>query len=100
MSAAQVGKTLKELESWNEVIKAKENGVDIHAAPIKTHKLDIAGSAEHQFGQGAHAGHRRPDIEAGSGSARPEFPLQAELRAPLQAGIRSKFDLINRKLSD
>ena len=51
MSAAQVGKTLKELESWNEVIKAKENGVDIHAAPIKTHKLDIAGSAEHQFGQ-------------------------------------------------
>ena len=51
MSAAKVEETLKELAPWNAVIEAKENGVDIHAAPIKTHKLEIVAGAEHKFGQ-------------------------------------------------
>jgi hypothetical protein len=42
---------LNNLKSWNAVIKAKENGVDVHSAPIKTHKLDIVAGAEHKFGQ-------------------------------------------------
>ena len=51
MSAAKVEETLKELAPWNAVIEAKENGVDIHSIPIKTHKLDIVAGAEHKFGQ-------------------------------------------------
>ena len=51
MSAAKVEETLRELAPWNAVIEAKENGVDVHSAPIKTHKLDIVAVAEHQFGQ-------------------------------------------------
>ena len=51
MSAAKVEEILIKLTPWNKVIEAKENGVDIHAAPIKTHKLDIVAGAEHQFGQ-------------------------------------------------
>ena len=51
MSAAKVEEILIKLTPWNTVIEAKENGVDIHAAPIKTHKLDIVAGAEHQFGQ-------------------------------------------------
>ena len=51
MSAAKVEETLKELAPWNAVIEAKDRGEDIHAAPIKTHKLDIVAGAEHQFGQ-------------------------------------------------
>jgi hypothetical protein len=42
---------LNNLKSWNAVIEAKENGVDIHSIPIKTHKLDIVAGAEHKFGQ-------------------------------------------------
>jgi hypothetical protein len=51
MSAAKIGQTLKELEPWKIVIKAKQEGVDVHSAPIKTHKLDIVAGAEHKFGQ-------------------------------------------------
>ena len=51
MSAAKVEETLKELEPWKIVIKAKQEGVDVHSAPIKTHKLDIVAGAEHKFGQ-------------------------------------------------
>ena len=50
-SMTNISDILGELEPWNKVIEAKENGVDIHAAPIKTHKLDIVAGAEHQFGQ-------------------------------------------------
>ena len=51
MLAAKVEETLRELAPWNAVIEAKENGVDVHSAPIKTHKLDIVAGAEQQFGQ-------------------------------------------------
>ena len=29
----------------------KENGADIHSAPIKSHKLNIVGNSHHRFGQ-------------------------------------------------
>ena len=52
MSAAKVEETLKELAPWNAVIEAKENGVDVHSAPIKTHKLDIVTNLNtERFGQ-------------------------------------------------
>ena len=52
MSAAKVEETLKELAPWNAVIAAKENGVDVHSAPIKTHKLDIVTNLNTEpFGQ-------------------------------------------------
>ena len=50
-SVLQCWKMLKDLKPWYKVIEAKENGVDIHAIPIKTHKLDITGGAENRFGQ-------------------------------------------------
>jgi hypothetical protein len=40
-SAAQINCILNDLKPWQEVIKAKDNEVDVHSAPIKTHKLDI-----------------------------------------------------------
>ena len=52
MSAAKVEETLRELTPWNAVIEAKENGVDVHSAPIKTHKLDIVTNLNTEpFGQ-------------------------------------------------
>ena len=51
LSVFQCWKMLKDLKPWYKVIEAKENGVDIHDAPIKTHKLDITGGAENRFGQ-------------------------------------------------
>jgi len=42
---------LKELKPWNEVIKAKENGVDIDSAPIKSSKLEIVAGSNNKFGQ-------------------------------------------------
>jgi hypothetical protein len=52
MSAAKVEETLRELTPWNTVIEAKENGVDVHSAPIKTHKLDIVTNLNTEpFGQ-------------------------------------------------
>ena len=52
MSAAKVEETLRELAPWNVVITAKENGVDVHSAPIKTHKLDIVTNLNtERFGQ-------------------------------------------------
>ena len=50
-SVAQINIVLKELKPWNEVIEAKLNGADIHAAPIKSSKLDIVAGSEHKFGQ-------------------------------------------------
>ena len=51
MSAVKSKKILQELESWHKVIEAKENGADIHSAPIKSHKLNIVADRHHQFGQ-------------------------------------------------
>ena len=51
MSAVKSKKILQELESWHKVIEAKENGADIHSAPIKSHKLNIVADNYHQFGQ-------------------------------------------------
>ena len=50
-SVLQCWKMLKDLKPWYKVIEAKENGVDIHSAPIKTLKLDIVAGEEHEFGQ-------------------------------------------------
>ena len=50
-SVLQCWKMLKDLKPWYKVIEAKENGVDIHDAPIKTLKLDIVAGEEHKFGQ-------------------------------------------------
>ena len=52
MSAAKVEEILIKLTPWNKVIEAKENGVDVHSAPIKTHKLDIVTNMHtNSFGQ-------------------------------------------------
>ena len=51
MSAVKSKKMLQDLNSWNKVIEAQENGVDIHSAPIKSHKLNIVADKNHQFGQ-------------------------------------------------
>ena len=51
MSAVKSKKILQELESWHKVIEAKDNGEDIHSAPIKSHKLNIVADNYHQFGQ-------------------------------------------------
>ena len=50
-AAAQVNCILKELEPWKMVIEAKDNKVDVHSAPIKTHKLDIVANRHNEFGQ-------------------------------------------------
>jgi len=51
-SVAQINGVLSELEPWKKVIEAKENGVDVHSAPIKTHKLDIVTNLNtERFGQ-------------------------------------------------
>ena len=51
-AAAQVNCILKDLKPWQEVINAKDNGVDVHSAPIKTHKLDIVTNTNTEpFGQ-------------------------------------------------
>ena len=51
-SMTNISDILGELEPWNKVIEAKENGVDIHRAPIKTHKLDIVTNMHtEKFGQ-------------------------------------------------
>ncbi len=50
-SVAQIKCVLDDLKPWQEVIQAKDNGVDIHSAPIKTHKLDIVGGSHAKFGQ-------------------------------------------------
>ena len=50
-SLAQINGVLSKLKPWNEVIEAKENGEDIHSAPIKSSKLNIVAGAENNFGQ-------------------------------------------------
>ena len=51
-SIAQINGVLRDLEPWKKVIEAKENGVDIHAAPVKSHKLDIVSNLNTEsFGQ-------------------------------------------------
>ena len=51
MSAVKMGKILQRLASWFKVIEAKDNGEDIHSAPIKTHKLNIVADRHNEFGQ-------------------------------------------------
>ena len=41
MSAVKTNKMIQRFESWFKVVDAKANGVDVHSAPIKTHKLNI-----------------------------------------------------------
>ena len=50
-SAALSKQLLKEFDSWFKVVEAKAKGVDVHAAPIKTHKLNITGGNKTRFGQ-------------------------------------------------
>ena len=50
-SAAQINCILNDLKPWQKVIEAKDNGADIHSAPIKTHKLDIVANRHNEFGQ-------------------------------------------------
>ena len=51
-SMTNISDILSEFEPWNKVIEAKENGVDVHSAPIKTHKLDIVTNMHtNSFGQ-------------------------------------------------
>tara|TARA_Y100000294_G_scaffold172701_1_gene187815 strand:+ start:70 stop:417 length:348 start_codon:yes stop_codon:yes gene_type:complete len=51
-SMTNISDVLSSLEPWNKVIEAKENGVDVHSAPIKTHKLDIVTNLNtEKFGQ-------------------------------------------------
>ena len=42
---------LEKFDSWFKVIDAKAKGVDIHHAPIKTHKLEIVSGNKTRFGQ-------------------------------------------------
>ena len=51
MSVFQSWKMLKELTPWYKVIEAKENGVDIDSAPIKSSKLEIVAGSNYKFGQ-------------------------------------------------
>ena len=50
-SAAQINCILNDLKPWQKVIEAKDNGEDIHSAPIKTHKLNIVADRHNEFGQ-------------------------------------------------
>ena len=49
----QMQDSLKKLkfDSWFKVIDAKARGVDVHHAPIKTHKLEIVSGNKTRFGQ-------------------------------------------------
>ena len=51
MSNIMSNKLIKRLESWHKVIDAKDNGVHIHSAPMKHHKLEIVKDASSDFGQ-------------------------------------------------
>ena len=51
MSAVKSNKILQRFESWFKVVDAKANGVDIHSALIKTHKLNIIAYRHNEFGQ-------------------------------------------------
>ena len=50
-SAAQINCILNDLKPWQKVIEAKDNGEDIHSAPVKTHKLNIVANRHNEFGQ-------------------------------------------------
>jgi hypothetical protein len=50
-SLTQISDVLSWLEPWSKVIEAKENGVDIHSAPLKEHKLEIVAGSHTEFGQ-------------------------------------------------
>jgi|TARA_B100001964_G_scaffold137794_1_gene151951 hypothetical protein len=51
MSVVKSNKILHRFESWFKVVDAKANGVDVHSAPIKTHKLNIVAHKHNEFGQ-------------------------------------------------
>ena len=51
MSAVKTNKMIQRFQSWFKVVDAKANGVDIHSAPIKTHKLNIVANRHNEFGQ-------------------------------------------------
>lgn len=51
MSLHAVSKTIEQLEPWNDIIEAKQNGEYIHEGKLKSHKLDIVSGPEYNFGQ-------------------------------------------------
>jgi len=51
ISLYAVSKTLEQLEPWNEIITAKDQGKDIDCAPFKSKKLEIVSGSEHNFAQ-------------------------------------------------
>ena len=51
MSNVMSKKLIQRFESWFKVVDAKANGVDVHSAPIKTHKLNIVADRHNEFGQ-------------------------------------------------
>jgi|TARA_B100001964_G_scaffold92227_1_gene103517 hypothetical protein len=52
MSNVISNKLIQRFESWFAVVAAKANGADVHAAPVKTHKLNIvANENSERFGQ-------------------------------------------------
>ena len=52
MSAVKTNKMIQRFQSWFKVVEAKDNGVDVHSAPIKSHKLDIVSNmTTERFGQ-------------------------------------------------
>ena len=51
MANMMSNKLIQRFESWFKVVDAKSNGVDVHSAPIKTHKLNIVADRHNEFGQ-------------------------------------------------
>ena len=51
MSNVMSKKLIQRFESWFKVVDAKANGVDVHSAPIKTHKLNIVADRHNEFAQ-------------------------------------------------
>ena len=51
MSADKSNKILQRFASWFKVVDAKANGVDVHSAPLKHHKLEIVKDSLNNFGQ-------------------------------------------------
>ena len=50
-SAVLSKQILEKFDSWFKVIEAKSKAVDVHHAPIKTHKLEIVSGNKTRFGQ-------------------------------------------------
>ena len=51
MSVVKTNKMIQRFQSWFKVVDAKSNGVDVHSAPIKTHKLNIVADRHNELAQ-------------------------------------------------